>query len=277
MIAAVSPIDTTLRLVRSGTHIECVPELRDLRIEELPWDNQVELASRAVIVKHSTTRSVVRISHPRGTSGPDLYVKRYCFPELRRRIKAALGLSRARNEWRACRAVRARGVGAARPVLVAERRVGLFAYESYLVTEAVGTSTDAAQVVARNSGPGVDETLRRLGRVVGHLHRRGIYHDDLKANHILLTNGCLPENALDGVILIDLYRCVVGRRPSLRRRGVNLAQVLVSLRDSRDHQSELLISGFTDVLPSSRSGRFLLARSVTSALATRRKRRARHV
>jgi len=256
--------------------MEYAATLDALKVEALPWDNPQALASCSHVIKHSATRSVVRINNPACQTGPHLYVKRYHFREFRRGIKSALGLSRARNEWRACRALRARGVGAPRPVLVADRRIGLLDYESYLVTEAVEASSDVAQLIAQTRGPSTDQAMLRLGRLVGNLHHRGIYHDDLKSCHILLANGRLPDNGLDGVILIDLYRCRIGRRPSLRRRGVNLAQLLISLPVSAEHQTAALIHGFIEVLPTSRPGRLLLERSVASALAVRKKRRALH-
>jgi len=158
--------------------------------------------------------------------------------------------------------------------LVADRRIGALDYESYLVTESVEATTDAAQIVGKESG-GTNEALLRLGRIVGNLHLLGIYHDDLKASHILLTSANLPDHGLEGIVLIDLYRCAVGRRPSLRRRGVNLAQILISLPDWEPRQAEPLLAGFMQVLPTSALGKRLLERAVASALASRRKRRAR--
>ena len=56
------------------------------------------------------------------------------------------------------------------------------------------------------------------------LHRRGIYHADLKANNFTWARGSAPR-------LLDYGRVHFGRRVSLGRRIKNLAQLNAALPD----------------------------------------------
>jgi UDP-glucose:(heptosyl)LPS alpha-1,3-glucosyltransferase len=68
------------------------------------------------------------------------------------------------------------------------------------------------------------ELAARLGSLLAALHRRGVYHADLKANNIVWSPGSEPR-------LLD-YGCVdFGARVSRRRRVKNLAQLNAALPD----------------------------------------------
>lgn len=265
--------EETVRFEREGTRVECVPAFRELRVESFPWQEEEALREEAEVVKISPIRTVIRIRFRADGRDTTLFVKRYRFGDLRRQIKTALGQSRARNEWTALRATRAAGVDAPRPVMVAVRRVGLLRYESYLATVGIEGAEPADEVIGRLKGDERRHAFRLLGRLVAALHERGIFHDDLKAPHIMLTGGRLPAEGLEGVILVDLYNCVVGRRPSMRRRGVNLSQVLISLPGvTRTDQARMLVGAIGS---GRKRERRRLWRSMQVALASRRRRRAR--
>ncbi len=71
------------------------------------------------------------------------------------------------------------------------------------------------------------ELAEALGDLLARLHRRGIYHADLKANNVAWTPGTGPR-------LIDYGRVSFGRGVARRRRVKNLAQLNAALPDSVD-------------------------------------------
>ena len=68
------------------------------------------------------------------------------------------------------------------------------------------------------------ELAARLGSLLARLHRRGVYHADLKANNVVWSPG---REAL----LLDYGRVKFGARVSRRRRVKNLAQLNAALPD----------------------------------------------
>jgi len=69
-----------------------------------------------------------------------------------------------------------------------------------------------------------DELARALGSLLARLHRRGIYHADLKTNNVVWRPGEEPR-------LLDYGRVRFGARVSRRRRVKNLAQLNAALPD----------------------------------------------
>lgn len=270
-----SAAEATVRLERRGLLIECLPQFRDLRVEALPWGDPAALRRTAEVVKVHPDRTVIRLAHDHQGESLELYVKRYHFTDLRRRLRGTLGWSRARSEWESLRGAQALGIGVSRPILVGFRRLGLLLQESYLVTQMIEGAQPADTVIAGLRGAERRRAIRGLGRVVGALHARGLFHDDLKASHVMLSGGRIPGAGLDGVILLDLYRSVAGRRPTLRQRGVNLAQVYVSLPDAPRTDQARLLAGAMPNGAGTRDERRRLWRSMQKALASRRQRPAR--
>lgn len=69
-----------------------------------------------------------------------------------------------------------------------------------------------------------EEMAERLASLLASLHRRGVYHADLKAGNVCWTPGIRPR-------LVDYGRVRFGLRVSARRRIKNLAQLNASLPD----------------------------------------------
>lgn len=68
------------------------------------------------------------------------------------------------------------------------------------------------------------ELARALGQLLARLHRRGIYHADLKANNVIWSPGAPPS-------LLDYGSVTFGSDVGLRRRIKNLAQLNAALSD----------------------------------------------
>ena len=74
------------------------------------------------------------------------------------------------------------------------------------------------------SGATREELADAVAHLLARLHRRGIYHADLKTGNICWTPGARPR-------LIDYARVRFGRNVRRRRRIKNLAQVNASVPD----------------------------------------------
>jgi 3-deoxy-D-manno-octulosonic acid kinase len=110
----------------------------------------------------------------------------------------------------------------------------------WLVMEDAGeTLIDWIERAYPDSGPSVRAELEeRLAELLACLHRRGIYHADLKANNIAWQPGARPR-------LLDYGRVRFGRSVSRRRRIKNLAQLNAALPNTVGAQArERVLDGY---------------------------------
>ncbi len=124
---------------------------------------------------------------------------------------------RARSAWVAAQGLESRGIRTARALAWSGR---------WLVMEDAGpTLADwiDAEFVGTCSRVH-DELAQTLGELLGALHRRGIYHADLKANNVVWSPGSPAR-------LLDYGRVVFRKRLSPRKRIKNLAQLNAALPD----------------------------------------------
>jgi tRNA A-37 threonylcarbamoyl transferase component Bud32 len=133
-------------------------------------------------------------------------------------VKAHASVRRARRAWLGGNGLEARGIATARPLAWAGR---------WLVMEDAGaTLADWADGGFAASPPAAhDACADALGDLLAALHRRGIYHADLKANNVAFAPGAPPR-------LLDYARVRFGRRVRLGRRVKNLAQLNAALPDA---------------------------------------------
>lgn len=126
--------------------------------------------------------------------------------------------SRARAAWIGAQGLEARGIRTARALAWRGR---------WLVMEDAGrTLSDWVEASFERARPEERaELARALGELLACLHRRGVYHADLKANNICWTPGRSAR-------LLDYGKVRFGWRVPQRRRIKNLAQLNAALPDS---------------------------------------------
>ncbi len=264
-----------MRLKRNGATLECLPAYKDLPVESLPWLELDKLPPECELVRTHPNQIVIRVPFEVDGQPERVYLKRYQFDDLRRRLKDALGRTRARGEWLAIHAVKDLGIGVSPPLLFGVRQIGFLRRESFLATREVNGVVPADAIIGNARGSERRSAIRLLGRLIGTLHAQGLFHDDLKAPHILATGGRLPENGVDGVVLLDLYRAVTGRRPTMRQRGVNLAQAWISVPGLTRTDQARLLAGALEMSKRPGKERRKLWRSMQRAVAVRQRRRTR--
>jgi len=132
-------------------------------------------------------------------------------------LKEHRSVRTARAAWIGARGLDARRIPAASALAWRGR---------WLVMEDAGpTLSDWIESSYAAAAAGETDTLAdALGELLAALHRRGIYHADLKANNVAWSPGAPPR-------LLDYGRVRFGRSVSRRRRVKNLAQLNAALPD----------------------------------------------
>ena len=132
-------------------------------------------------------------------------------------LKEFDGVSSARRAWLRGNGLEARGFATGHPLAWAGR---------WLVMKDAGPALDVwvRSEFARASAAVRDELAACLGALLATLHRRGVYHADLKANNIVWSPGKPAQ-------LVDYGRVRFDRSVSRRRRVKNLAQLNAALPD----------------------------------------------
>ena len=132
-------------------------------------------------------------------------------------VKQHASVRAARNAFVAGHGLETRDIRTARPLAWIGR---------WLIMEDAGQDV-VAWVETRfreASAPEREELIRKLADLLADLHRRGIYHSDLKASNMTWSPG-------EPARLLDYQRVHFGIRVSRRRRTRNLAQLNASLPD----------------------------------------------
>jgi len=138
-------------------------------------------------------------------------------------LRALADLARgspARRAWTAGHGLRARGLGAPRPLAYLERRRFGLPVASWVVLEDLRPAAPANLLGAR-----AETVLDALARLLVELHRAGVDHGDLKATNVLLDAALAPA-------LVDLEAVRFRRRVPDARRLAALAELNASLPDA---------------------------------------------
>jgi len=135
-------------------------------------------------------------------------------------VKRFASARAARAAWRAGNGLEARGIATGRPLASAGRLL--------LMADAGATVADWIDASFADADPATRTLLcEALADLLAALHRRGIYHADLKANNVAWRPGEPPR-------LLDYARVRFARRVGARRRAKNLAQLNAALPDAVD-------------------------------------------
>lgn len=199
----------------NGTEWTINARYRGPALEALLSDIEAVFAEGEVLVDRGVS-TVVRTSLTVGDKTLPLIAKRkrvrrpklWKLPHFLRR--ASVKESIPAQEWRGLCAAEERGLPVPSAVALGERRVlGRLLLDSYLITEAVpnavNLSTFLSQRYAALCQPAGSrqrsDLARRLGELIGRMHRSGFTHGDLCSINILVTEE--QEGAPD-FVLIDL-------------------------------------------------------------------------
>ncbi|HEV7999932.1 MAG TPA: lipopolysaccharide kinase InaA family protein [Planctomycetaceae bacterium] len=197
---------------------------------------------QATLIKRGRSAIVVRVDLPTGATERRVAYKRCGSRTLLRRLVRGVRTSAALRNFRLGHKLLALGVATPRPVLAVSPRWHNLLSPSFLATEWIegGLPLDAFVRASMAETPDhrraqLCDAARRLGQLIGTLHRHGFSHRDLKsANLLVRENGRQVE-----VFLIDLDGATVSRLRIETTRLKNL---------SRLHAATCRMSGVTATL-----------------------------
>ena len=200
--------------------------LRELEPETLTAlvdQHREALRARDARLLENDARSVLSAV---AAGGRRAIVKETRWRGLGRALGDALRGSAGRRAWLAGHGLRARRIGAARPLAFLERRRLGVPVTSWVVVEDLRPAVPAAFAVERGEAA-PEAVLAALARLAIDLHRTQVDHGDLKATNVLLrraARGLEPA-------LVDLEGVRFPRRLSEARRIAALAELNASLSD----------------------------------------------
>ena len=145
-----------------------------------------QLFSKGEMLKQGVYKTIVRAQ----AQGRDLLVKRYASGGLARRLKYALGSTRARQEFQAAAHILAAGIPTPEPLLLAERRsFGWLPAESMVAIEFVPGCRELRDVFFDKEMCTPEERLQiaaRFGELTARIFRAGIFQQDYSLNNFLI-------------------------------------------------------------------------------------------
>jgi tRNA A-37 threonylcarbamoyl transferase component Bud32 len=231
--------------------------------------------SSKAVLKRGGRSTVTRVEVP-GPGGPlRLVVKETKVRGALDLLKNALRPPRAVGSWVAGNGLWHRHLDVAEPRALAVRGTWPVRRESFLVMEDVAAGGERFDLrslrlwggapLGRDAARAKRDEVERLGRVVGGLHARGIYHGDLKAVNLFVR----PKHGRDSFCLVDYDRVAFGTAAvPFPRRVKNLAQLAASLGDYFTRTDRLrFYRAYAEALPGAWDARKALSRAVAEACA----------
>jgi hypothetical protein len=193
---------------------------------------------RFIKTDHTRTILTLPLRGQEGAAGgrgkPCVCLKHFRYRGFLQALKDLFRTHRGRRSWMAGIAFAARGIPTGRPLALVEVRKRGLLRESFLLMEDLSRFSGVHCYVLNNfngaSSRGADVRKRfaeALAAALSQLHKKDIYHGDLKSSNILV------EEVEDGwkFHYIDLDGVRIGRKVSLQQRAKNLAQIETSTPD----------------------------------------------
>lgn len=160
----------------------------------------------------------------------EVCVKAYERLPVWERMRALFRISRGHRSWRAARGLSIRGFLVPDPIALLIRRTCLIPTAVYLVTDSIrnhnARELDRFILSVKDNRDDLTRCVESVAKLLGSMHRMGIYHRDLKATNIAvrMVNG---DNRLD-LSLLDLDAVTFGDRVPVDSMAKNLAQLHLS-------------------------------------------------
>jgi tRNA A-37 threonylcarbamoyl transferase component Bud32 len=168
--------------------------LRRIDLETLPKD------AAAVKIQTGRLTSVFKLHW----EGRDLFIKFFLYKHWRHVLKAPFLKTRGRLAWENAGMLLREGFQTPPVIMVGEKRVLGFVQKSFFVTEAIEAVSLRSFFKESFEEFLLKRTISRrdffyqLGRVIGSLHAKGVYHGDLNLGNLWVA-------ASSGCGLFDLY------------------------------------------------------------------------
>ncbi|MBI4834015.1 MAG: hypothetical protein HY811_04245 [Planctomycetes bacterium] len=165
------------------------------------------------------------------TEAEKCYVKEYSY-SFWNMIASLFRQHPAKADWFSHQGFNVRGMFVPEALAMVEEKLGIFTTRAFIITKEVCNSLPSGQYATARFSGGVERDdkkryLKEFANEVCHLHQRGIFHADLKANNILVIDE--PSGERDGAFrrfcFLDLDRVKFKLETSRKERVKNLAQL----------------------------------------------------
>ncbi|MFC1735002.1 lipopolysaccharide kinase InaA family protein [Candidatus Hydrogenedentota bacterium] len=209
----------------SGEHEEY---LRNVIIPEV---NKLDALPGAEIIKSNMVRTVLRV--PAQSEGaPDIIVKYYNVRDIKEWVKHIFVKPKWRAEWKAATALVKLGIPTGRPLAFAEAKCCPSYSRGVLITQFIPGCIPMGEYFPFFCASGLEngarirrETIRKIGSMIGAMHRGNVFHPDLHLGNILVPS-TKPDPEL---YLIDLHAAKVVENLSHEQKLADLAKLVHSL------------------------------------------------
>ena len=199
-------------------------------MEMLPDPDSFFGLPQCQIIKDQKKIKVARIKLAIQGKTETVYLKRYNAFSWRYRLGSLFQSSGACRSLRGAALLAQAGIGTPRPLAVVESRSWNMLTKSFFLSEEIarGKTADAYWRDGLSGCAGSSGVRQRrrfldhLGGIFALLHRKRVYHNDLKDANIIVSP---DDHEGETFFLLDLEGIRVCRRLSLRRRVKNLVQL----------------------------------------------------
>lgn len=187
--------------------------------------------SHGELVGSHGRREVVRMSLGCLGGSRTVFLKRFGPVHFKDALKDVLRLRAVRTkalaEFDMLCAFRRVGLAVPRALACGERHMLARDRESFLMVDSLAPGRPLDEVLAELTDPDRRRSLAAsVGNFVRRMHEAGFVHTDLFAKHLFVIEG---PHARWSVAVIDLQRARHCRKVSRRRRGCDLAALMISL------------------------------------------------
>jgi tRNA A-37 threonylcarbamoyl transferase component Bud32 len=189
-----------MRWQTTGRFSQCLDELPLEQIrhpEGIPEQN---------LVKDNLHRTVMRFE---SAAGYAIYLKRYKFNGLARRLKDLFRHTKAEKEWLVSRMLLKNGIPTCEVLAIAHRRQGLLYREAFLASKEIPRALPLGEYIASiNCAREKHKLARELADLVVQLVKAGVAHRDLHAGNLMIDPDATPGNR---IFVLDLHRVSIKR------------------------------------------------------------------
>jgi hypothetical protein len=157
-----------------------------LRLLDLPPLRRPRELPDGQLVKDNTVRTVVRVDDPVNPDGPGLYIKRYKFRDLHKRLLHLMVPTKPQVEWHISRALALAGVPTCNVLAIAvDRHLGV-PREGWLVNREIPDTAELRDALDRREPGRREFIIRETAALTARLIDNGFYHTDYHAGNILV-------------------------------------------------------------------------------------------
>lgn len=207
---------------------KAIDTFKNIKISEIPFDGLRQADNPLyTLVKATHTRSVAKFTNT-SNNNVILYAKRHKARNWLKIIVTLFRKTKSRREWEIGFKLIERDIVTALPIIYAEKKIGPFVKEDFLVLKGIDKAVDVKNALLQcSSYQQKRDFTRQLAAYFRYIHHTGFYHDDCSSEHILVEKGAVQFDS--NFYLIDLDNSKLLRTVPFEKRAKNIFQFFRSI------------------------------------------------